>query len=110
MYVSKSMTFSTPHIGHEVRMRHGFFFFSQDWIVNSMLNLLKRTMIYPGFEPGTFGLVIDPIFTFYGYYRKTNLIWKITKICKVRLNKTKQKVNLAIYEKKIDSSIGRFLR
>jgi hypothetical protein len=41
--------FPTPHIGHS---RHGFFL--QDWIVNPMLNLLKRTMTYPTFEPGTF--------------------------------------------------------
>jgi hypothetical protein len=43
MYVSKSMTFSTPHIGHS---RHGLFF--TRWIVNTMLNLLKRTMTYFG--------------------------------------------------------------
>jgi hypothetical protein len=24
-----------------------------------MLNLLKRTMTYPGFEPGTFGLAVS---------------------------------------------------
>jgi hypothetical protein len=29
-------------------------YFLQDWIVNQMLNLLKRTMTYPVFEPGTF--------------------------------------------------------
>jgi hypothetical protein len=37
--------------------RHGFFL--QDWIVNLMLNLVKRTMTYPGFEPGTFGLAVS---------------------------------------------------
>jgi hypothetical protein len=51
---SKSMTFPTPHIGHS---RHGLFF--TRWIVNPMLNLLKRTMTYPGFEPGTFGLAVS---------------------------------------------------
>jgi hypothetical protein len=30
-------------------------YFLQDWIVSPMLNLLKRTMTYPGFEPGSFG-------------------------------------------------------
>jgi hypothetical protein len=48
------MTFPTPHIGHS---RHGLFF--TRWIVNHMLNLLKRTMTYPGFEPGTFGLAVS---------------------------------------------------
>jgi hypothetical protein len=33
------------------------FFFKMD--VNPMLNLLKRTMTYPGFEPGTFGLAVS---------------------------------------------------
>jgi hypothetical protein len=33
--------------------------FLQDWIVNPMLNLLKRTMTYPKFEPGTFGLTVS---------------------------------------------------
>jgi hypothetical protein len=47
------MTFPTPHIGHS---RHGLFF--TRWIVNHMLNHLKRTMTYPGFEPGTFGLAL----------------------------------------------------
>jgi hypothetical protein len=47
------MTFPTPHIGHSI---HGLFF--TRWIVNPMLNLLKRTMKYPGFEPGTFGLAV----------------------------------------------------
>jgi hypothetical protein len=28
------------------------------WIVNPMLNFLKRTMTYPGFEPGTLGLQV----------------------------------------------------
>jgi hypothetical protein len=46
MYVSKSMTFSTPHKCHS---RNGLFL--QDW------NLMKRTTTYPGFEPGTFGLI-----------------------------------------------------
>jgi hypothetical protein len=50
----KSMTFPTPHIGH---WRHGLFF--TRWIVNPMLNLLKRTMTYPGFESGTFGLAVS---------------------------------------------------
>jgi hypothetical protein len=27
--------------------------------INHMLNLLKRTMTYPGFEPGTFGLAVS---------------------------------------------------
>jgi hypothetical protein len=48
------MTFPTPHIGHS---RHGLFF--TRWIVNPMINLLKRTMTYPGFEPGTFGLAVS---------------------------------------------------
>jgi hypothetical protein len=48
---SESITFPTPHVGHS---RHGLFF--TRLIVNPMLNLLKRTMIYPEFEPGTFGL------------------------------------------------------
>jgi hypothetical protein len=48
------MTFSTPHIGHS---RHGLFF--TRWIVNPMPNLLKRTLTYPGFEPGTFGLAVS---------------------------------------------------
>jgi hypothetical protein len=55
MYVvSKLMTFPTPHIGHS---RHGLFL--QDWLVNPMLNLLKRTMTYPGFEPRTFGVAVS---------------------------------------------------
>jgi hypothetical protein len=54
VYVSKSMTFSTPHIGHS---KHGLFF--TRWIVNPMLNLRKRTMTYPGFKPGTFGLAVN---------------------------------------------------
>jgi hypothetical protein len=33
-------------------------YFLQDWIVNPMLNLLKRTMAYSGFEPGTFGVAV----------------------------------------------------
>jgi hypothetical protein len=53
---SKSMTFPTPHIGHS---RHGLFF--TRWIVNPVLNLLKRTMTYPGFEPGTFGLAVSMV-------------------------------------------------
>jgi hypothetical protein len=48
---SKPKTFPTPHIGHS---RHVLFF--KRWIVNPMFNLLKRTMAYLGFEPGTFGL------------------------------------------------------
>jgi hypothetical protein len=48
------MTFPTLHIGHS---RHGLFF--TRWIVNHMLNLLKRTMTYPGFEPGTLGLAVS---------------------------------------------------
>jgi hypothetical protein len=54
MYVSKSMTFPTPHTG---RLRHGLSF--KDWIVNPMLNLLKSTMTYPGFKPGTFGIAVS---------------------------------------------------
>jgi hypothetical protein len=34
-------------------------YFLQDWIVNPMLILLKRTMSYPGFEPGTFGVAVS---------------------------------------------------
>jgi hypothetical protein len=34
-------------------------YFLQNWIVNPMLNLLKRTMTYPGFEPGTFGVAVS---------------------------------------------------
>jgi hypothetical protein len=34
-------------------------YFLQDWIVNPTLNLLKRTMTYPGFEPGTFGVAVS---------------------------------------------------
>jgi hypothetical protein len=34
-------------------------YFLQDWIVKPMLNLLKRTMTYPGFEPGTFGAAVS---------------------------------------------------
>jgi hypothetical protein len=41
-------------LGHS---RHGLFF--TRWIVNPMLNLLKRTMTYSGFEPGTFGLAVS---------------------------------------------------
>jgi hypothetical protein len=44
----------TIYIGHS---RHGLFF--TRWIVNPMLNFLKRTMIYPGFEPGTFGVAVS---------------------------------------------------
>jgi hypothetical protein len=51
---SKSMTFPTPHIDHS---RHGLFF--TRWNVNPMLNLLKRTMTYPGFESRTFGLAVS---------------------------------------------------
>jgi hypothetical protein len=47
-------TFVTPHIGHS---RHGLFF--TRWIVNPTLNLLKRTMTYPVFEPWTFGLAVS---------------------------------------------------
>jgi hypothetical protein len=47
------MTVPTPHIGHS---REVMVYFLQDWIVNPMLNLLKRTMTYPGFEPGNFGV------------------------------------------------------
>jgi hypothetical protein len=52
MYVSKSMTFPTPYIGHS---RHGLFF--TRWIVNPMLNLLKRT--YPGLEPEIFRVTVS---------------------------------------------------
>jgi hypothetical protein len=31
-------------------------YFLQEKIVNPMLNLLKRSMTYPGFEPGIFGV------------------------------------------------------
>jgi hypothetical protein len=34
-------------------------YFLQYWIVNPMLNLLKRTMTYPGFEPGTFVVAVN---------------------------------------------------
>jgi hypothetical protein len=34
-------------------------YFLQDWIVNPMLNLLKRTMTYPGIEPGTLGVAVS---------------------------------------------------
>jgi hypothetical protein len=34
-------------------------YFLQDWIVNPMLNLLKKTMTYPGFEAGTIGLAVS---------------------------------------------------
>jgi hypothetical protein len=51
---SKPKTFPTPHIGHS---RHGLFFTKR--IVNPMLNLLKRTMTYPGFDPGTFGVAVS---------------------------------------------------
>jgi hypothetical protein len=34
-------------------------YFLQDWIVNPMLNLLKKTMTYPGFESGTFGVAVS---------------------------------------------------
>jgi hypothetical protein len=34
-------------------------YFLQDWIFNPMLNLLKTTMTYPGFEPGTFGVAVS---------------------------------------------------
>jgi hypothetical protein len=46
------MTFPTPHIGDD--SRHGLFFTRR--IINPMLNLLKRTMTYPGFKRVTFGL------------------------------------------------------
>jgi hypothetical protein len=53
-HVCKSINFPTPHIGHS---RYGLIL--QDWIINPMLNLLKRTMTYAGFEPGTFGLAVS---------------------------------------------------
>jgi hypothetical protein len=34
-------------------------YFLQDWIFNPMLNLLKTTMTYPGFEPGTLGVAVS---------------------------------------------------
>jgi hypothetical protein len=34
-------------------------YFLQDWIVSPMLNLLKRTMTYPGFQPGTFEVAVS---------------------------------------------------
>jgi hypothetical protein len=55
MYVSKSMTFPTPHIGHS---RYGLFFTRPDCEFK-MLNLLKRTMTYPGLEPGTFEVAVS---------------------------------------------------
>jgi hypothetical protein len=55
VYVSKLiLAFSTPHIGHS---RHGLFL--QDWIFSPMLNLLKRTMTYPEFESGAFGVAVS---------------------------------------------------
>jgi hypothetical protein len=69
------MTFLTPHISHS---RHGLFF--TRWIVNPMLNLLKRTMTYPGFEPGTFGLAVS-IAHHYTIWVDTLLkIWKSQQI------------------------------
>jgi hypothetical protein len=34
-------------------------YFLQDWIVSPVLNLLKRTMTYPGFAPGTLGFTVS---------------------------------------------------
>jgi hypothetical protein len=34
-------------------------YFLQDWIVNPMLNLLKRTLTYLGFEPWIFGVAVS---------------------------------------------------
>jgi hypothetical protein len=34
-------------------------YFLKDWIVNPPLNLLKRTIAYPGFEPGTFRVAVS---------------------------------------------------
>jgi hypothetical protein len=51
MYVSKSMTFPTPHIGHS---RHGLFFTRLDCQYNAKLSEKD-----PGFEPGTFGVAVS---------------------------------------------------
>jgi hypothetical protein len=53
--LSKSKTFPTPHMV----IRDMVYFLQDELIVNQMLNLLKRTMTYPGFEPGTFGLAVS---------------------------------------------------
>jgi hypothetical protein len=34
-------------------------YFLQDWIVNPMLNHLKRTMTFPRFKPGNFGVAVS---------------------------------------------------
>jgi hypothetical protein len=34
-------------------------YFLQDWIVNPIINLLKRNMAYPGFKLGTFGEAVS---------------------------------------------------
>jgi hypothetical protein len=52
-------------------------YFLQDWIVNPMLNLLKRTMTYPGFEPGTFGVAVS-----------------ISNHCKFSVEKAKEKLEM----------------
>jgi hypothetical protein len=59
VYVSKLiLTFPTPHIGHS---RDGLFF--TRWIVNHMLNLLKRSMTYPRFDPRTLVVTIPIHYT-----------------------------------------------
>jgi hypothetical protein len=68
------MTFPTPHVGH---LRH-MVYFLQDWIVNPMLNLLKRTMTYPGFKPGTFGVAVN-------HYTKQRYAYLKTQSVKIRL-------------------------
>jgi hypothetical protein len=53
MYVSKSMTFSTPHIGHS---RYGLFFTRLDCQSNAKPSEKDQD---PGFEPGTFGVAVS---------------------------------------------------
>jgi hypothetical protein len=50
-----------------------------------MLNLLKRTMTYPGLEPETFGLSVSianyyTIFNFWAAYRSENLPLKYEQL------------------------------
>jgi hypothetical protein len=54
MYVSKSMTFPTPHVGHS---RHGLFFTRLDCQSNA--KPFEKDMTYPGFKPVTFGAAIS---------------------------------------------------
>jgi hypothetical protein len=53
--VASSRFTAAPWVIHSYK----HFFFFQDWIVNPMLNLLKRTMTYPWLEPGTFELAVS---------------------------------------------------